>query len=351
MYENMTYERILKRMLDRVPDDLDKREGSVVYNAIAPAAVELQNLYIELDWMIDQFFADTAVREYLVRRAAERGIKPKAATKAVLKAVFNKDVAIGSRFSLGQLNYRAMEKISDGVFRMECETYGTEGNRYLGTMIPIEYQPGLSHAELAEVLIPGEDEEETEHLRDRYFQSLNSQAFGGNIADYKEKVNGLPGVGGVKVFPAWNGGGTVRLVIINSDYETPSSELVAEVQGAIDPVDHSGEGWGLAPIGHRVTVDGVKPLPVDIKATIEYQAGWIWADVETNVKKKIDEYFRSLGEEWAESKSLIVRVSRIEMLLLDTAGVVDVTQVLINGEDKNLALEENKIPERGNVSG
>lgn len=40
MYENVTYEDILQRMLDRVPDSMDKREGSIIYDALAPAAVE-----------------------------------------------------------------------------------------------------------------------------------------------------------------------------------------------------------------------------------------------------------------------------------------------------------------------
>ena len=39
------------------------------------------------------------------------------------------------------------------------------------------------------LLIPGEDEEDTEVFRQRYFNSLNAQAFGGNRIDYIEKVN------------------------------------------------------------------------------------------------------------------------------------------------------------------
>ena len=78
-----------------------------------------------------------------------------------------------------------------------------------------------------------------------------SQAFGGNIADYKNKVELLPGVGAVKVFPVWNGGGTVKIVLVDSEWSVPSSELVEEVQEAIDPVGTQGTGVGLAPIGHR----------------------------------------------------------------------------------------------------
>ena len=44
-------------------------------------------------------FADTAPRDYLILRAAERGLSPKPATYAVLRADFNQSVPIGTRFS------------------------------------------------------------------------------------------------------------------------------------------------------------------------------------------------------------------------------------------------------------
>ena len=46
MYEDVSYEGILNRMLNRVPDSLDKREGGVIYTALAPAAAEMKIMYI-----------------------------------------------------------------------------------------------------------------------------------------------------------------------------------------------------------------------------------------------------------------------------------------------------------------
>ena len=40
-YENETYEEIMSRILARVPDNLDKREGSMIWNATGPASVEM----------------------------------------------------------------------------------------------------------------------------------------------------------------------------------------------------------------------------------------------------------------------------------------------------------------------
>ena len=185
MYENITYEDILQRMLDRIPASMDKREGSIIYDALAPAAVELQLMYIEFDTILSETFADTASRPFLIKRAAERGIIPYTATNAIVKGVFtptNVDV-LGKRFSCDEFNYIVVEKITDGEYKMQCETVGIKGNATFGQMIPIEYIEGLETAEITEILIPGEDEEDTEVFRKRYLKSFESQAFGGNIAD------------------------------------------------------------------------------------------------------------------------------------------------------------------------
>jgi uncharacterized phage protein gp47/JayE len=351
MYENITFEVILQRMLDRVPNTVDKREGSIIYDALAPAAVELQLMYIEADTILTETFADTASRTYLIKRAAERGIIPSAASNAILKGTFNINVSIGSRFTLGDLNYIVTEKITDLQFKLRCETKGAEGNLHIGSLIPIDYIDGLTSAELVELLIPGEDDEDTEQLRSKYFETLESQAYGGNIADYKVKTNGLQGVGGVKVYPVWNGGGSVKLVIINSQYQKPSAELVTTVQTAIDPVVNQGQGVGLAPIGHVVTIVSVTEQIVDIESTITYQSGWSWLDVKSQVEEAIDAYFLELNQTWADNANLIVRVSQIETRLLNVTGIIDVAATSINGLQENLSLGADSIAVRGVVNG
>ena len=347
----MTYEEILQRMLDRVPNNIDKREGSIIYNALAPAAVELAQMYIEVERILNEGFADTASREYLIKRAAERGITPYPATSAIVKGEFNIDVPIGSRFSLDDLNYVVTEKISDGIFKLQCETVGSKANGYFGTLIPVDYIDGLTNAEITEILIPGEDEEETEAFRERYFRSFEFQAFGGNIADYKEKIKAIPGVGGVKVYPVWNGGGTVKLVILNSEYKKPSSVFINQLQTIIDPIQNQGEGLGIAPIGHFVTVVGAKETVMNISTTITYQNGYSWNDIEPYVENVIDEYFLELSKEWENEKNLIVRISQIETRILNISGVIDIYDTKINNATQNLILDEENIPVRGEIIG
>ena len=353
MFENYNFEMILNNMLARVPDTIDKREGSIIYDALAPAAVELQNMYINLDVILNETFADTASREYLIKRASERGITPYEAKKAIVKGIFTPttlDIPIGTRFSIDDLNYIVIAQMTDssdtpiaGNYKLECEEAGAAANYQFGQLIPIDYIEGLQYAEVTEILIPGEDEEGTDELRERYFESLDNQAFGGNITDYKQKVNALTGVGGVKVYPTWNGGGTVKLVIINSEFKKPSEELINSVQTAIDPVSNQGKGIGIAPIGHIVTVSSVTETTLNINSTFTLEDGWTWDDVIDNVKSVIDDYFTELNTIWADNDKIIVRISQIETRLLNVEGIIDIADTKINDIAANYEADKGSI--------
>lgn len=64
MYEDQTYEVILERMLARVNEKFDKREGAVIFDTHSPTAIEFQILYIELDTILREAYGDTASREF-----------------------------------------------------------------------------------------------------------------------------------------------------------------------------------------------------------------------------------------------------------------------------------------------
>lgn len=391
MYE-VTYREILERMLNRVSDKFDKREGSVIFDTHSPTALELEILYVELNRMIAEGYGDTASRKYLILRCKERGIIPYPATYAVLKGTFTPATVdvIGKRFNLGSLNYIVTEKIADGEYRVQCETPGTVGNQYFGQLIPIEYVEGLETATLTEVLIPGEDEEDTEDLRTRYFNSFDEKAFGGNVRDYIEKTNAIPGVGSTKVTRVWNGdirpadmipneivnewyegiigtvnptvkawleivysaakakkltvGGTVLLTILNSEYGVPTPELIQTVQTAIDPEQNAGEGYGLAPIGHVVTVKPADAVTINVKTTITFDVGYGWNNLQSSIDEAIQAYLLELRKTWADNPYLVVRVSQIETRLLAISGIVDIENTRINNKTDNLTLGKYEVP-------
>lgn len=351
-YEDITYEVILQRMLDRVPNNMDKREGSIIFDALAPAAVELQLMYIELDTILKETFADTAQKDYLVRRAAERGIEPYEATYATLKGIFTPsslEIPIGSRFSCNELNYVITSKIQDGEYQLQCETLGVDGNANFGDLIPIDYIQGLETAKLTELLIPGEDEENVESLRERYFASFETKPYGGNKKDYIQKTNAIAGVGSTKVTPIWQGGGTVLLTILNSEYSKASNALIKAVQEEIDPTQ-DGTGMGIAPIGHIVTVQTVEEVPINVKATFGFDEGYSFNSLKSTIQNVISEYLLDLRKNWANQTSTVVRISQIETKILQIEGIIDIQNTKINGSTSNLILTEYQVPIFGGVS-
>lgn len=355
MYEDQTYEAILQRMLDRVPNNIDKRPGSIIYDALAPAAAELAQLYAELDINYNLSFADTANGEYLTRRAAEFGVNRRPATKARRKGLFYGegntpiDVPFNSRYGIEGVNYVVISKIDTGQFVLECETAGVIGNQHFGTMLPVDFVPGLVRAELSDVLVPGEDEEDDESLRQRYFEAVNEPPFGGNVADYKQKISAMDGVGGVKVFPVWQGGGTVKCTIQAADGNAPSPQLVDDVQKFIDPPNNSGRGFGLAPIGHTVTIMGVQPVTIDVETTVTLSDDVTVGQVQASIEDVIEAYLLSLRKDWASQSRLVVRVSQIEAVILGVPGVIDISDTKLNGTAANITLGEEEIPMLGTV--
>ncbi len=348
MYEDITFESILVRMLSRIPSDMDKREGSLIYDALAPCAVELQLMYIELDNILKETFADTASREYLVLRASERGISPNSATKAILKGEFDVEVGIGKRFRCEGLVYVVLSHIEGDSYMLQCETAGQVGNRNFGNLKPIDYIDGLGTAKLTELLVPAEDEEETESLRTRYFNSFEKKAFGGNITDYLEKTNNIDGVGDTKVTPAWSGGGTVKLTVLDSTFKKASDVLVDLVQETIDPTK-DGQGLGVAPIGHIVTVDTVNEVLVFIQSNITFDTGYSFETMESAINAAVEGYFEEERKKWGSQGYLIVRIAYIEAKILGLVGVLDIGNTRLNGLSENLVLGAFDIPVLGGV--
>lgn len=351
-YEHIKYETLLEKVLDRVDDKYDKRESSIIFNAIAPAVVEIAHLYMELDIILMETFGDTASRDYLIRRAAERGITPYPATYSIVEGSFTPidlEVPLGSRFSIDELTYTTIEKLSDGQYKLECDQLGSIGNDVSGTLIPIDYIEDLETATLTELLIPGEDEEDTESIRERYFSTFDSTAYGGNQKDYIQKTNAIPGVGSTKVTPVWNGGGTVKLTILNSNYNKASTTLINEVQKIIDP-NQVGDGLGVAPIDHIVTVDSVTSIPINIQLNLTFDDGFSFQTLESTIEQVVNEYLLELRKEWSNQTFITIRVAQLDTRILQTEGVIDISNTRINGMNENFELGRYDIPELGDIT-
>ncbi|BDR86142.1 baseplate J/gp47 family protein [Clostridium tetani] len=351
MFEEHTEENILKRMLDRIHNDLDKREGSIIYNALTPAAQEMARMYSDMDYFLKCTFASPDMPpELLDLRIGEEGLKRYQTTYAIKKGYFYDnennlvDIPLNSRFSIEDFNFKAVEKISTGIYKLKSETTGVESNSITGQLVPIEYIENLSIAKLGELLIPGESEEDNESLYARYIEHLNEKPFGGNVADYKIKTRSIDGVGAVKVEPIWDGGGTVKIVFLDSSYNAPTKELVDNVQTILDPVPNQGKGLGLAPVGHVVTVKYAQGVDISINTNLVLNKDITIGQVQQDIENTIKEYLLNLRKRWHEEDNIIVRISQIEARILNVEGIADLFNTSINGKKENLTIGPEEVP-------
>lgn len=352
MYEDKTYKSILVDTKNDIGDEVIKVEGSLVHNALSALAYEIEKLYIQLDYIIEQSHAGTADIEHLEMIALDRGILRKEATNAYVKAEFNVAVPIGSRYSLKGYNYGAVEVINDTLhqYKMIVEETGAGPNDLRGDLIPIDFTEGLESAKVTELLVAGDDDESKESLYKRYIESFTSQSFAGNIAAYKEKFASIQGIGGSKIYPTWQGAGTVKAVLISSDYTAVSDYLIGQIRAEAVPAKGSGYGW--APIGHNLTIESVKEVVISVSTQITYAAGYSSSNLSEKIKEKIKEYLKGIAEAWKEGDEhteAIVYISRLESAILDVQGVLDVNNTSLNKNANNLTLQSDEIPKLGEV--
>lgn len=358
--EQYTFEYLIESALSRVPNTIDKREGSIIYDALAPACYELSEYYMRLRRLLQDTFAETANGQYLDLRIAEQGIKRFEATAAIKKGVFETEsgtplaIEIGSRFSTitdrESLNYivtapyEVEGQIVPGNYQLTCETTGTVGNAYVGNIMPINYIQGLSSAVITDLIVPARDIETDDDLRARYFLALKDKPFGGNIAQYVETLKNIEGVGEVQIYPVWDGGGTVKCSVIDASFNIITNDFINIIQEQLDPTPQ-GTGLGLVPIGHVVTITTPEELTINIAANILLMSGYTKAQVEQPIKEALEAYILELRKAWGTANDfnqyiLGVYISRINAAILNVAGVSNVTGITINSLPNDLNLVE-----------
>lgn len=364
-FSAQTYANILQQMLADIPDTYDKRDTAPIPSALGPAAYVFEGFYLSLNQVQQQAFVQTAVGAALDLLAPLGGISRYQASPAVRLGIFNMAVPIGARFSTqngaDSINFTVTAAAGEAnQYQLTAETPGTIGNDYTGPILPITSIPGLTSAQITDILVPGDDTETDSELRARLIQALNEKPFAGNIAAYREAVLAIDGVGAVQVYPTWNGGGTVACSILGADFSPASPELVENVQNAIDPPTQ-GLGLGLAPIGAKVTISTPTEVTVNVSATLTLAAGYELEQVQPLVEASIGSYLLTVRQGWGTQLgtttveySADVYLARVLAAIIGTTGVVNATNVELNGGTSDLALTETgasqQVPVLGTVT-
>lgn len=370
-FQSKDYDYFLRKMLDAVPDNVDKREGSIIYDALAPAALVMGQQSLDMANVIKETYIKTASGEFLDYRAIEHGTSRYPATQTEAKAKVLNDkkepvdnVQIGDKFaSIGDspIFYDVTKINSDLTVELTAEVKGSSANSYIGQILPVTPNDLLSWAEITEITAPARDVESDDHLRARLLSSQSWNAYGGNVADYLDMTSKIDEVGAAQIYPTWNGGGTVKVVILNNDLMPASASLVQKVKNTLDPEDKQAEGYGLAPIDHAVTVTAPEILKVDVSIQLQLTNQANKVAVEKGIKDMLNELFSELRKDWntinatvGRGYSLSIYRSRILSKIMLIDGVADSQFPKLNGEDKDIHLifsnEVSQLPILGEVT-
>lgn len=351
MYEDMTYEKLINRMMDRVikqHPNFDRREGSMIFNALASSAFEHAIAYTEIERSNKESFVQTASREYKIVGCRDMGINTTLfeARAGSFKGEFDVEVEIGARVNCDLYNYTVTEYLGKNgsyfTYSMDCETTGTAPNEVRGDLTFITDIPtGITYAMLTDCLVEGENELTDEEINVIFEEYMNNDESDGNTDQYKKWCNEYNGIGNYKIFPLWDGNNTVKVSILSASNGVASDELVTEFQNYIDP-GVTGMGDGAAPIGAFVTVTTAATKPINVTATVSLKSGYNDTNILTTA---LDNYLKSISYQKSQ-----VAYMRIGAELLSVDGVELVNNLLINGGTSDINLGDEEIPILGTTT-
>ncbi|PUA40781.1 hypothetical protein C8Z91_02835 [Paenibacillus elgii] len=251
--KDQTEEAIMQRMLDALPSDLDKAEGSYIWDSLAPAAIQLAQGAIWAREVLRRGFVGSTFGEYLDLRCAEHGITRKAAVKArgeiQFKGATGAEIAAGtivatladSAIGEPSIEFKTLSKVvldpsGAGTVNIEAIAGGKSGN-VSARAIQLLVSPlsGISSVTNLKETSGGLNMEDDAALQLRYLQRVRSTSAGGNKADYMNWVTEVSGVGGAAIMPVDEGPGTVGIYVVDTSMKPASLAIAEAVQHYIAP--------------------------------------------------------------------------------------------------------------------
>lgn len=337
---------IINRVLSYVDNTYSKNVGEFIYDVIAAAAIEFEKSYKDIDDIILKVFAATATAKNLDKKVNEVGLKRKLAVTS--SGIVTIGGAIGTKIKTGDLvasdslTFEIMEDTqipeSGSVdVKVKCQTSGSAGNVPIGA---IKYFPvtisGLQTVINKEAFENGYDEENDDELRERFFVKVQTPSTSGNIYDYYNWALEVEGVGGAKVFPLWNGNGTVKVVVASADKKSVSDTLIESTYNYIEK---------NRPIGATVTVVSAMEKEFSITADISIANGYTALEIQETLNQIIKEYLKDVA-----FKATYISLARVGSMLLDIDGVLDYDNLCLNNSEENLQLANDEIAVLGDIT-
>ncbi len=169
-------------------------------------------------------------------------------------------------------------------------------------------------------------DETDESFRARILERIQKPIISGNKNHYIFWAKSVDGVGNAKVESCWNGNGTVKVVVLSSDFGVPSDEVIENVSNYIEE---------QRPIGASVTVVKATPVEVNVEATIVYDSNFTLEEIEQAFSEALQNYLNTIS--FDETK--VLSYYKIGDIIFNIDGVMDIVEYTLNGEKVSLQTE------------
>lgn len=347
-YTEQTKQAILDRMIAASRQDVDRRQGSVTWDMLSPASIEIALAYTELDKVLEFGFADTTYGEYLDMRAGEYGVTRKQATKAIGYVTFSGDdgtvVALRTRVSTDAVEPIYFVTTVEGVIAngtvtlpVEAEQAGSQGNVASGQVqLVVGDLVGVTAVTNESPFDGGTNRETDVDLLERYLDKVRRPATSGNVYHYSQWAKSVNGVGDAKVYPIWNGNGTVKVVLLGDDNTPATQDVVDNTYEYIETV---------RPIGATVTVVPATARNIDISANLTLRTDATLTQAKLEIEDAVREYLAGLA-----FLDPIVRYSQIASIVLSSPSVLDYANLTMSGGTGNVEVADGEVAVVGTVN-
>lgn len=361
MFEDRTQEAIKRETLALINSatGLSSMAGSYADATIGPVAGAISELYKALPAVVSMLFIDETSGGFIdLVGETYFDIKRRPGTRArcaiTLTGDPGTDIPAGTAFltSTG-LRFVLVDPVSipssgSAQGTLEAAQEGSAYNIGAGAIVSMYVNlPGLASYSNEEAA-GGTDTESDEALYQRIRERRQKPINGANGWQYRAWALEVAGVGDAKVVELANGPGTVGVMVVDSNLEPASPEIVSACQAYLG---------NMRPVGATVSVEAPEAVEVDVSATVVISSYTTPQIVEEEMTRRLRSYLESVIRDKysvvhydpADDKAYPVIYNRLLALLLTIDGVINATTMTVNGGTQDLELQPDQAPTVGKV--
>lgn len=349
-------EEIQERMMNNLPAGIDNMPGGFPYDFTMPTALEKSELIqFHLVRAIMLMFPEWAWGQYLDLHGKQVGMHRKEAGRAsgsvTIEGAAGTIIPNGflvcttATDSLPSIEFSTDEEYvipESGIVEIQVTAVqsGIQSNVNANSVILMS-QPvkGVSKIYNTDNITGGTEVEGDEDLRQRINEINRSReiSFVGNDSDYIRWAKEVTGVGNVIIVPEWDGPGTVKVVLTDINGQ-PANESIRDAVYAhiVSPLNRLQR---LAPIGATVTVAAPELKTIYYSVKVVLEPGYELEGVKETFLKNLQKFYEISKEEH------MIRYNHAVSFLVHTEGILDFSDLKINGGTTNIPLATYEYPD------